>query len=149
MSDFEFYRRRLPHVHWKDSTYFITFRLRKGRLTKQEITLVRDHIVSGSHRFYVLFAAVVMPDHVHLLLRLGPGFTLPRILKGIKGVTARRINQRRGRRGPFWQDESYDRIVRGQKEFKEKLWYMLTNPLKKNLVKDPWEYCGWFMNRVE
>ncbi len=87
MSDFQFYRRRLPHVHWKDSTYFITFRLRKGRLTKKEITLVRNHIVSGSHRFYELFAAVVMPDHVHLLVRPDPGFALPRILKGIKGVT--------------------------------------------------------------
>src|SRR5216683_1208881 len=88
-------RRNLPHWTLDGSTYFVTFRLKIGTLSLEERQLVIAHLLSGHEKFYQLAAAVVMPDHVHLLLCPLPGFTLSRIMKGIKGVSARKINQRR------------------------------------------------------
>lgn len=139
--------RRLPHWRLKGSTYFVTFRLAKGRLSTKEISLVREHILSGDGKYYELVALVVMPNHVHLVLAPSAGFSLSRILKGIKGVTARQINGKRGVRGRLWQDESFDRIVRDQAEPQEKLEYMLENSVKVGLTVDPWQYPGWYVRR--
>jgi REP element-mobilizing transposase RayT len=86
-----------------------------------------------------------MPDHVHLLLRpreKEPGiwYDLAEILKSLKGVSARRINQLLGTTGAVWQQESYDRIVRDEKEFQEKLQYMWNNPIEAGLTKEPEQY---------
>jgi len=48
--------------------------------------------------------AVIMPDHVHLIFTLLQGedelpCSLAEVMKGIKGVSSRRINQLLGRRG--------------------------------------------------
>lgn len=139
--------RRLPHWRLKGSTYFVTFRLREGRLDAGEISLVREHILSGDGKYYELVALVVMPNHVHLVLAPSASFSLSRILKGIKGVTARQINEKRGVRGRLWQDESFDRIVRDQTELQEKLEYMVGNPVKAGLTVEPWQYPGWYVRR--
>ena len=94
-----------------------------------------------------LIGAVVMPDHAHALLRPKDGVELSRITKGIKGVSARIVNEARGQRGPLWQDESWDRIVRDQEELDEKLQYMLDNPVRAGLASDGWEYDAWYVNQ--
>jgi len=95
-------------------------------------------------KYYLLAAVVVMPDHVHLLLRPLPGIELSRIMKGIKGVSARLINQARQTAGQVWQDESWDRIVRDYAEFEEKLTYMADNPIKAGLVRALEEWDAWY-----
>ena len=82
------HRRNLPHWTLEGSTYFITYRLASGTLAPPEQQLVFDHIRAGHGKFYSLAAVVVMPDHVHLLLKPKPEYTLSRIMKGIKGVSA-------------------------------------------------------------
>jgi len=137
-------RRNLPHWTLNGSTYFVTFRMMRGNLSEEERRLVLGHLVSGNSKFYQLAAAVVMPDHVHLLLRPLPEYELPRIMKGLKGACARKINRRRNTSGSIWQDESWDRLVRDAAEFDEKLQYMADNPVKAELVKEIEEYDGWF-----
>jgi REP element-mobilizing transposase RayT len=139
-------RRRLPHWTLDGSIYFVTFRLMAGQLSSAEVRLVREHMCGGNGQFYRLAAAVVMPDHAHLLLEPMEGFTLSRIMKGIKGGSSKRLNDQRGTRGSLWQDESWDRIVRHEAEFHEKLNYMLNNPVKASLCEDGWEYAGWYYN---
>ncbi len=64
---------------------------------------------------YVLHAFVVMPNHVHLLAT--PAVGLPRITKSLKGIAGRRANAMLGLTGrPFWQDESYDHLVRNERD---------------------------------
>jgi thiamine-phosphate pyrophosphorylase len=141
------WRRRLPHWELSGSTYFVTFRVKQGTLTTIERQKVLDHLRSGEPTYYTLFAATVMPDHVHVLLKPQPGVTLERITKGTKGVTARIINQLRGTIGHVWQDESFDRIVRDQSELSEKLQYVLENSVKAELVADPWDYEHTYVGR--
>lgn len=137
-------RRRLPHWALGGALYFVTFRLSREPLTEDEIQLVRNHVVAGHDQFYDLLAVTVLPDHVHLLLRPKQGVTLSRVMKGIKGVTARQLNACRNRKGSVWQDESFDRIVRDEVELQEKLHYMFLNAVGAGLTKSPEEYEGWY-----
>jgi len=147
-------RRKLPHWTLKGSTYFVTFRtvLRQAGmpvlLSVEEQKLVLKQILNGNGKFYTLIAVVVMPEHVHMLLIPIEGYELSRIMKGIKGTTARKLNLKRGTIGSIWEDEAFDRIIRDQYELDEKLNYMLYNPVKRHLVKNPWEYYGWYFNEA-
>ena len=139
-------RRKLPHWVLKGATYFITFRAIQRELSVDEQKIVLEHIKEGDDKFYELIAAVIMSDHVHVLLTPRENITLSRIMKGIKGVSAHKINMLRKTKGNVWQDESYDRIIRDQGELTEKLNYMLNNPVKKGLTDDIWNYHGWYFN---
>jgi putative transposase len=142
--DLKIKRRNLPHWRVPGAAYFVTFRVASGELTRAERDVVFRHIRSGDGRFYRLLAVVVMPDHVHILLEPLTGYDLSRISKGIKGVSAKLINDLRGSRGSVWQDESWDRIMRDDAELQEKLGYMLNNPVKRELVSDGWDWPWWY-----
>lgn len=133
-------QRHLPHWTMKGATYFVTFRVSQGELNLDERMAVLNHICEGNEKFYNLAAAVVMPDHVHVLLEPLQEFELSRIMKGIKGVTAKLVNHLRNGTGIVWQPESFDRIVRDQNELDEKVQYVVNNPVKRELVADPWDY---------
>jgi REP element-mobilizing transposase RayT len=76
-----------------------------------------------------------MPNHVHLVFRLLPGNSgISKIMKGIKGTSARKSNLFLNKTGKFWQDESYDRLVRNEKELFFIIRYILMNPVKADLV---------------
>jgi putative transposase len=139
-------RRQLPHWTMNGATYFVTFRLRREKLTVDETKLILGHVCAGDGRFYRLHAAVIMPDHVHLLLTPSKSYTLSRIMKGIKGGSAHLVNLARTHRGQVWQRESHERIVRGETEFLRKLHYVLNNPPKAGLTKDPWSYPALYIN---
>ena len=88
---------------------------------------------------YLLYTWVVMPNHVHLLLtpKIEPSIALRRL----KGASAREANKLLGLTGqPFWQDESYDHLVRNQEEFGRIEHYILQNPVRAGLVRVEEEY---------
>jgi hypothetical protein len=49
-------------------------------------------------------------------------------------------------RGTIWRDESFDRIIRDEKEYNEKLVYILNNPLKLSLVENQEDYKWYYFN---
>jgi putative transposase len=140
-------RRHLPHWTIEGAIYFVTFCSHRSTLDSDEQRIIIEHIREGDGKYYDCFAAMVMPDHVHLLLRPKNGISLSRMMHGIKGAGARKINRHRQTKGKVWQSESYDRIMRDQVELDEKLNYMLNNPVKKQLTDDPGEYVGWYLNK--
>jgi putative transposase len=144
---FRITRRHLPHWTLENAIYFITFCASNVVLDESEQQIVLEHIKNGNEKFYDCYAAIVMPDHVHLLLQTKKEYNLSRVMHGIKGVSAHKINQHRGTKGQIWQNESYDRIERNGKEFDVRLKYMFNNPLKKRLTDDPLNYVGWYYNK--
>ena len=138
-------RRNLPHWQLPGSTYFVSFRLKSGIMLEDERRMVLEAIKYYHQIKYWVTAAVVMPDHVHLLLKpasnnSGADYSLSKILQGIKGFSAWEINQARRTKGAIWQMESYDRIVRDQDEYLEKWQYIRLNPVKTGLCHSPEEY---------
>ena len=64
---------------------------------------------------------------MHLLLT--PAVALPQLTKSLKGITAKRANVLLGLTGqPFWQEESYDHLVRQELEFQKIRRYIEQNP---------------------
>ena len=82
---------------------------------------------------YALGHFVVMPNHVHVLVRPLAGHTLSEILKSWKSFTASEINQSLGRTGTLWQDESFDHIVRTPQALEQFAEYIRQNPAKAGL----------------
>jgi len=110
--------------------------------------LVVDSIRRGEQLdHYELYAFVVMANHVHVLIH--PHVDPSRLLKSLKGATAREANKLLGRtREPFWQKESYDHWVRDHAEFERIKVYIENNPVKAGLVKAPEQYL-WSSASVE
>jgi len=95
---------------------------------------------------YVLHAFAVMPNHVHLLVT--PAVALPKLTKSLKGITAKRANAILASTGSrFWQEESYDHLVRHEQEFQRIQSYIEANPVRARLARNASEYrwssAGW------
>jgi REP element-mobilizing transposase RayT len=103
-------------------------------LRRSEIAaVVRDSIQYCAGTDYDLHAWVIMPNHVHLLAT--PHTHVSSFLRRLKGFSSRAANRLIGHTGQrFWQDESYDRLVRTQKEFNNIERYILVNPVRAGLV---------------
>jgi len=150
------YRRRLPHLQRADADFFITFRTARIVLTPAARDLVLEHclreggVAGGGARSTFeprirLYAVVIMPDHVHLLLSPrrnleGWPYPLVAILQCLKSVTAHRINKLLHVSGPVWQEESFDHVLRSDESLKEKCEYIRQNPVRKGLVARPENY---------
>jgi REP element-mobilizing transposase RayT len=95
---------------------------------------------------HYLHTAVVMPDHVHLILTPLIDQTrmlvvpLPEIMKAIKATSAHLINRERKAHGPVWQEESFDRVLRSSESLDAKILYILENPVRRGLVSHWTEY---------
>jgi len=130
---FSRYRRRLPHWRLTGAIYFVTWRLHPPQpdLCPEK----RDRIVAALRHFdgqrYDLFAFVVMNDHIHVLLKPRASRRLEDILHSWKSFAARELQRHHGRIGAVWQNESFDRIVRDEDEFWQKVEYILTNAAKR------------------
>ncbi len=97
---------------------------------------------------YELHAWAIMPNHVHILFT--PRVNVSKLLSSLKGATAKRANLLLGRTGkPFWQDESYDHLVRPDGEFQRIRRYIENNPVSACLVASPEEYVWSSAGRPE
>lgn len=91
------YRRRLPHYQKFDRVLFVTFRkLMRPEFPPEARDAVLQHCLHDHGKRIEPHAAVVMPDHVHLLLTplrdlSGWPYPLQEILKLIKGSSARSV----------------------------------------------------------
>jgi putative transposase len=105
--------------------------LRRPEIADLVVTAIRD----GDSRFgrYQLHSFVVMPNHVHILVT--PRVVSTRWLGPLKGFTAHESNRLMGCHGrPFWQDESYDHLVRSGDEFERIRAYIERNPVTAGLA---------------
>jgi len=101
--------------------------------------IVRDAMVYRAGREYELHAWVVMPNHVHMLVT--PLRGLPEIMHSLKRFTAREANRVLGLTGrAFWEDESYDRLVRNDVEFGRIAGYVEMNPVQAGLCRSAEEF---------
>lgn len=90
---------------------------------------------------FELPAWVVMPNHVHAVVRPRPGWTLSKILQSWKGFTARESNRLLNRTGqPFWQSEAYDHLIRDDEDNHRCCAYTTNNPVNAALCARPEEW---------
>src|SRR5262245_39293419 len=104
----------MPHYQNFGGTYLVTFVTRNRWILPPEARAIVLKEVVHQHRVTAfIHTVVVMPDHVHVVLQPtwdegGHSYALSRVLRIVKGRSARFINVLLGRSGPVWQDESND-----------------------------------------
>jgi putative DNA methylase len=114
--------------------------LRDPRLAR----LVENALFYFDGKRYRLFAWVVMPNHVHVLIEIFYGFPLGDVLHSWKSYTATEANNILGRKGSFWFEDYFDRYVRDEQHFMNVVHYIHENPVKAGLVvkAENWEFSS-------
>ncbi len=156
--DRAFYRRFLPHYRSPGGIYHSRFSLNSSdqgfRLSEDWMfAIVEDSILADHKKECLIHAYVVMADHVHAVIQPLPRvnevfhwcdcrafYPLERITGRIKGRSSRLINKDCGRSGSLWQDESYDRTIRGGRDLEITIEYLHNNPVRWKLVEFPEQY---------
>ena len=153
-------RRRLPHWQQDNRVYFITFRTKDSlpqvKLEELNSFEMKDGLLNLGHGEcpfrqpecraileevfikengiqYELLAYVIMPNHIHVLVKPREHVALSSILQTWKSVSAHRINKLRDSEGSLWMDESFDHIVRSPDHLNKFIEYIQDNPEKTHL----------------
>jgi putative transposase len=158
-------RSKNPSSDWHDRYWKLLFVERERWLDGQsavrhlESPAVAEVVARAINHFhnirYESIAYVVMPSHIHWLFRPLPYWSAtvppvksPRevIMQSVLSFSAHECNTLLGRRGTFWQSESYDHCVRDDGELERILDYIEMNPVKAGLCLRPeeWRFSSAF-----
>jgi putative transposase len=113
-----------------------------------EASILLDH-----KKECMIHAYVVMANHAHAVIQPLPDVNEPSawcdysrfyplefIAGKIKGRSTYQINKKIGGSGSLWQDESFDRTIRGERDLEETVDYIHHNPVRWELVISPEQY---------
>jgi putative transposase len=153
--------RGLQRFHESGQSHFLTFSCyrRQAKFRSPEVYDLFSPCLDQMRRRFAMciYGYVVMPEHVHLLVSEPRRAAVPQVrvryldanlgtladaIHYLKLSFAKQLRSRTGAvdSGSFWQKRYYDRNVRGEREFMEKLLYLHRNPVKRGLVKEPAEW---------
>ncbi len=111
---------------------------------KRIASIVQETLLKFDGAKYKLIAWSIMPNHVHLLIKIFEDNLLSNIMHSIKSYTAHEANKILGRKGRFWFKEYFDRFIRNEKHFVQTIDYIENNPVKAKLCKAPsdWQFSS-------
>ena len=107
-------------------------------------TMAQDALLHFEGIRYELRAWCVMPNHAHIVFQAIDPWNPGTIMKGWKGYTARRANQLLHRHGHFWEQESFDHLIRSPRSLTKFVLYTEHNPSAAHLcaVPEDWPYSS-------
>ena len=137
-------RHKLPHdiPGWIQGSarFFITITCKQrgvNTLCRQPVAealldSVRQYEASG--RWY-LWLALLMPDHLHLIVSIRPDLGLRSVIGNWKRYQATHL-------GLEWQANFFDHRLRDEEEFRDKAAYIRMNPVRKELseTRETWPF---------
>jgi RecG-like helicase/REP element-mobilizing transposase RayT len=144
-------RRRLPQFEKPWAMYAVTIGTKARRsLSPAARSLVLDALRHFHNQRYELFAACVMPDHVHLLIQPWPKgeddranvvfWSLSELLRSVKSFSAHQINQLEKTTGGVWERERVDRYIRSDRDLEEKFLNIMRNPWDSQVARQGEDY---------
>jgi putative transposase len=139
-------------------------------LASDETALIflRELQVAKTKYALKLFAFVIMPEHVHLVVHPQKKIELGRVIGELKSLSGRRISdhlrsvnsplleslevlRNRTSKLAIWLRRCYDHNCRTQETVLEKINYVHNNPVKAGLVDDPeewpWSSYRWYQGK--
>jgi REP element-mobilizing transposase RayT len=124
--------------------YLATFVVKNRRPLFSDMVNARTVIrCINQSPFVITLAFVVMPDHVHWLIKMNTAKTLSQVVQAAKSVSSRAINRVRGGKGTIWQAGFHDHALRHEEAMREIARYIVANPLRAKLVKKVGDYPHW------
>jgi putative transposase len=147
--------KKIYHLQKFGKPSFITYRTVRGLVLNDALRRIAlEYCVHWHRQRIFLYTAVVMPDHVHMLFTTlesseGAIYSNQQILKNIKGASARAMNLCLARDGHVWQKGYFDTLIRNQEMLKQKVSYIVSNPVKNGLVREANNYPFLWRHWVE
>jgi putative transposase len=89
---------------------------------------------------------MITSNHIHLLVvDDGERDVIPNSIQLVAGRTGQEYNQRKGRRGAYWEDRYHATAVESGDHLARCMVYMDTNMVRAGVVKHPsmWPFCGY------
>ena len=130
----------------KDRAHVLSSIVGRGALTPPRVELTNIGKIAAEviERTSVVYPGisidnyVIMPNHVHLLIRISPvdgGVRAPRptengsvsiteVIKAMKSITTRKIGTK------IWQTSFYDHVIRNDEDYQTRFRYIEENPAK-------------------
>ncbi len=84
---------------------------------------------------YDVISYCIMPNHVHVMIRVYEGVSLSSILHTWRSYSAHEANKILERSGEFWMKDYYDRYIRDARHYAAVVQYIKDNPSKAGLGK--------------
>ena len=106
-------------------------------------TSFREHCERLASRGVAVGRYVIMPDHMHLFVRIGREQTLGLTVKHLKERITKTI--RKEHPGvTVWQPGFFDHLLRNDESYAQKWEYVRENPLREGLAShhEDWPYQG-------
>jgi putative transposase len=157
---------RLRHYDHLNTVRFVTFTcFHRQKLLTEEAVIAefQDQVIQTFRaRFIKIFAYVVMPEHVHLIVHPPDSVKLGPVIGELKSKAATRILSKKlidlpaicyvikkgVSRRAVWQPRCYDHNCRTRETMIEKINYCHNNPVKRRLVKESgdwrWSSFNWY-----
>ena len=111
-------------------------------LRKHRAVVLRS-IRETQDRFGIRLRALsVMENHIHLVVRVSNRDQFANALRMLAGTIARRI----ARKGRFWLQRAWSRVVRPGRDLNTVVLYVLRNPIKAEI--DSFADTFWFLDGV-
>ena len=149
-------RKKLPHQppvavsqYATDAAFFISFCVNRRKYEIRGSDIGRRGPLVGNQAVQVLctiqhyasigqlrpLAAIVMPDHVHLIVMESSSASFAKTIPRIKAWVAKE-------QGVLWQRDFFDHRIRSEESLVEKMEYLAANPVRKQLCATPtdWPY---------
>ncbi len=131
-----------------DTSYFVTTKCWQGRAVFQ-VPENADILVEALFHYrdlraYLLHEFVVMPDHLHLLLTPSSTTSLEKVMQLIKGGSSHQVRKARNQKIEIWQVGFHDWTIRDLTDWRAKVEYIHTNPVRAKLVHrtEDWAYSS-------
>ena len=133
--------------------YHVTARINRGEkifLVHENRELFIEVLKRAKRKFnFSVKNFCIMGNHIHLLIKPGPGVSLSKIMQWLLGVFAQLWNRKNGLSGHLWGDRFFSRIILGILDFLKVFLYIDYNPTAAGLAEYPeqWEYGGLWHHR--
>jgi REP element-mobilizing transposase RayT len=137
---------RLASIFVSSPLYFVTLCVldRRPILAGVEVQTALDRFAAKNVGNGVAIGRyVVMPDHLHLFLRLAPDLRLGETVRLLKRAVSSVLSAK-GIPAPHWQEGFFDHVLRNDESYADKWAYVRENPVRAGLVKDSadWPFQG-------
>ena len=149
-------------IYLDSYSYYLTL-VTQGRqpLLVENIDLLRDAFKRSKERYdYGIEGIVILPDHLHMIIRPKISQEYSKIIRHIKRSFVYGLDQetkaqaktmishkkhRRGHAG-IWQERFYEHTIRDEKDWLEKMEYIKINPIKHHYVENltDWKYSSFY-----
>ena len=105
-------------------------------------TVIQQLRFSDERKACRSLAWVLMPDHLHWLIELGP-VSLGRLMCEFKSRSSCALYKAGAERRHIWQTSFHDRALRKDDDLVKMARYVVANPLRAGLVKQIGDYPLW------